>query len=59
MKKIGLLFSLCGTLLFTGCASQSLLTDEEYKEYKGPAQFSPDPMVHIPVAPDRPVPGGY
>jgi hypothetical protein len=58
MKKIGLLFLLCGGLLFTGCASQSLLTDEEYNAYRGPAPNSPDPMMHIPVAPDRPS-GGY
>jgi hypothetical protein len=58
MKKIGLLFSLCGILLFTGCAASSLITDEEYKEVRGPAPYSPDPMEHIPVAPDRPT-GGY
>jgi hypothetical protein len=54
MKKICLLFGLCGVLLFTGCAGQSLLTDEEYDSVKGPAPHSPDPTAHIPVYSDRP-----
>ncbi|MCA1657881.1 MAG: hypothetical protein LC627_01120 [Verrucomicrobiaceae bacterium] len=57
MKKLLLLLSVCGVVLFTGC-TQSLLTDEEYEQVRGPAPFSPDPVQHIPVAPDRPT-GGY
>jgi len=34
--------------LLAGCADQSLLTDEEYKQMRGPAPFSPDPMANIP-----------
>jgi hypothetical protein len=58
MKKIGLLFLLCGVLWLTGCSDQSLLTDEEYKSIKGPAPYSPDPMQHIPVSQNE-RPSGY
>jgi hypothetical protein len=48
----------CG-LLLGSCSDQSLMTDEEYKQLKGPAAFSPD---YTGVLPDpttgRPA-GGY
>jgi len=54
MKFAIILAFLCGALLLGSCADQSLLTDEDYVKYKGPAAFSPDPMEHIPVPSDRP-----
>lgn len=48
MKFPFLLGAVCVALLFTSCADQSLLTDEEYREIKGPAPHSPDPMQNIP-----------
>jgi len=54
MKLAPLLISLATALLLGGCADQSLVTDEEYVQRKGPAPFSPDPMQHIPEVPDRP-----
>jgi len=39
----------CG-LLLGSCSDQSLITDEEYKQLKGPAPFSPD---YTGVLPDR------
>jgi hypothetical protein len=55
MKLILTLASLwCTILLFGGCADQSLVTDEEYARYKGPAPNSPDPMAHIPQSSNRP-----
>ena len=48
----------CG-LLLGSCSDQSLMTDEEYRQMKGPAAFSPD---YTSVLPDpttgRPA-GGY
>lgn len=35
-------------LLLGGCADQSLLTDEEYVNRRGPAPNSPDPTRYIP-----------
>ena len=58
MKIFILLAASVVTLVFGGCADQSLVSDEDYKAMKGPAPFSPDPMQHIPVQSDRPA-GGY
>jgi hypothetical protein len=54
MKFAVTLAFVCGALLLGSCSDQSLLTDEDYYKYKGPAPFSPDPMQHIPVQSDRP-----
>ena len=41
--KIALIFaSLVCAFLLSSCADQSLMTDEEYRNTKGPAPFSPD-----------------
>jgi len=41
--KIALTFAaLACVFLLNSCADQSLLTDEEYRERRGPAPFSPD-----------------
>jgi hypothetical protein len=58
--KIPLIFAaLACVFLLNSCADQSLVTDEEYNKYKGPAAFSPD---YSNVLPDpsigRPA-GGY
>ena len=47
MKAALLLLSVCFGLLLAGCADQSLITDEEYRERKGPAAHSPDPTAHL------------
>jgi len=48
MKFAYLLVALCGAFLLTSCGDNSLLTDEEYKQTKGPAPFSPDPANLMP-----------
>lgn len=41
--KIAIIFaSLACAFLLNSCADQSLMTDEEYRNNKGPAPFSPD-----------------
>ena len=41
--KIALVFvTLASAFLLTSCADQSLMTDEEYRNSRGPAPFSPD-----------------
>ena len=52
MKSLLIFLCLCAALLLGACETQSLITDEDYAKMKGPAPFSPDPMQHIPVAPD-------
>jgi hypothetical protein len=48
----------CG-LLLGSCSDQSLITDEEYKQLKGPAPFSPDYSSVLPdPATGRPA-GGF
>ena len=54
-----LLVSLVG-LALGGCASRTLLTDEEYKAVAGPAPNSPDPTGYIPESPEtRQRPPGF
>ena len=41
--KLALMFAvLACAFLFNGCTDTSLMTDEEYRNSKGPAPFSPD-----------------
>jgi hypothetical protein len=49
MKSILILAVACAALLFGGCADQSLMTDEEYANSRGPAPYSPDPTSHLPA----------
>jgi hypothetical protein len=42
MKFTVILAAICFAILLGGCADQSLMTDEEYKQSKGPAAYSPD-----------------
>jgi hypothetical protein len=58
--KIALLFaSLACAFLLSSCADQSLMTDEEYRNSKGPAPFSPDFSGVLPdPSTGRPA-GGY
>jgi hypothetical protein len=48
MKLLLTLAFVSGALLFGGCADQSLMTDEEYADRRGPAPYSPDPTNHVP-----------
>jgi hypothetical protein len=48
MKFAIILAFICGVLLLGGCADNSLVTDEEYREYKRPAAFSPDYSKTLP-----------
>ena len=57
MKFALILASICGALLFGGCADQSLMTDEEYANSRRPAPNPPDPTYHLPQTSQRP--GGY
>ncbi|MFN2621278.1 MAG: hypothetical protein ABR611_00380 [Chthoniobacterales bacterium] len=59
MKFAFFLVALCGAFLLTSCADNSLLTDEEYRQMKGPAPFSPDFSGVLPdPSTGRPA-GGY
>jgi hypothetical protein len=42
MKVVIIVAAICTALFLVGCASESLLTDEEYYQRKGPAPNSPD-----------------
>jgi hypothetical protein len=42
MRFAIILTFVCGALLFAGCADNSLMTDEEYTQSKGPAAHAPD-----------------
>ena len=42
MKIVLILASLCCVFLLNSCADTALLTDEEYKQNRGPAPNSPD-----------------
>ncbi|MDP9099084.1 MAG: hypothetical protein M3N48_08845 [Verrucomicrobiota bacterium] len=53
-----LAFISCG-LLFGGCSDQSLITDEEYRQMKGPAPFSPDYSSVLPDPAAGRRAGGY
>jgi hypothetical protein len=59
MKIALIIASLACTFLLSGCADTSLMTDEDYRNSRGPAPFSPD---YTSVLPDpsagRPA-GGY
>jgi hypothetical protein len=47
MKIAIVLASITFALLLGGCADRSLITDEEYKQMRGPAPYSPDPTAHL------------
>lgn len=42
MKFAFVVVSIAFALFLSSCADQSLITDEEYRQYKGPAPHSPD-----------------
>jgi hypothetical protein len=42
MKLVFTILALAFATLLVGCADQSLITDEEYRERKGPAPHAPD-----------------
>ena len=48
MKLIFTLALVCSALLLGGCADQSLTTDEEYANSRGPAPHGPDPSAYLP-----------
>jgi hypothetical protein len=59
MKFAIILASICCALLLGGCSDRSLISDEEYRQMKGPAPFSPDFSGVLPdPATGRPA-GGY
>jgi hypothetical protein len=59
MKFAIILASICWGLLLGGCSDQSLITDEEYKQIKGPAAFSPDYSSVLPDPARNRAAGGY
>jgi hypothetical protein len=59
MKFAIILASICCGLLLGGCSDQSLITDEEYKQMKGPAAFSPDYSSVLPDPARNRAAGGY
>ena len=59
MKFAIILVSICGALFLGGCADQSLMTDEEYRQNKGPAPFSPDYSSVLPNPNTGRPAGGY
>jgi len=52
MKFAIILASICAGILLGGCSDQSLMTDEEYANSRGPAPHSPDPTIHLPASQD-------
>jgi hypothetical protein len=59
MKTALLFATLLTAFLLNSCADQSLMTDEEYQKYKGPAPYSPDFSNVLPdPSTGRPA-GGY
>ena len=50
MKSILILVFACASLFLGGCANNSLMTDEEYENSRGPAPYAPDPTRHIPMS---------
>ena len=50
MKFAIILAAICGAFFLGGCSDRSLITDEEYRQLKGPAPYSPD---YSGVLPDR------
>jgi hypothetical protein len=51
MKLLLTLAFVCGALLFGGCADNSLMTDEDYYNARGPAANSPDFSRNLPYSP--------
>ena len=51
MKLIFTLALIWGALFLGGCADQSLTTDEEYANSRGPAPHGPDPSAYLPQNP--------
>jgi hypothetical protein len=59
MKFAIILAVICCGLLLGACSDQSLISDEEYRQIKGPAAFSPDFTSVLPdPATGRPA-GGF
>jgi hypothetical protein len=59
MKVAFTLALICGSLLFGGCADTSLMTDEEYRNSKGPAAHAPDFSGVLPQSSGTYRPPGY
>ena len=59
MKFAIILTAVCCGLVLGGCSDQSLMTDEEYKQMKGPAASSPDFSGVLPDPSARRPAGGY
>jgi hypothetical protein len=59
MKFAIILASICCGLLLGGCSDRSLITDEEYRQLKGPAPFSPDFTSKLPDPTTGRPAGGY
>jgi outer membrane lipoprotein SlyB len=59
MKSTLVLFAISLALFLGGCADQSLMTDEEYRNSRGPAPHSPDYSAVIPQKPSTYNAGGY
>ena len=51
MRSLLTLAFVCGALLFGGCADNSLMSDEDYYQVKGPAPHSPDFSRNLPYSP--------
>jgi hypothetical protein len=59
MKFVLILAAICGAFLLGGCSDRSLMTDEEYRQMKGPAPFSPDFSSVLPDPTTGRPAGGY
>jgi hypothetical protein len=51
MKSLLAFVFVCAALFFGGCADNSLMTDEDYYNVRGPAANSPDFSGHLPYNP--------
>jgi hypothetical protein len=59
MKIAIIAASLACAFLLNSCSEPSLITDEEYRKYKGPAAFSPDYSSVLPDPNTGRRAGGY
>jgi hypothetical protein len=59
MKFAIIIAAICCGLFLGACSDQSLISDEEYRQIKGPAPFSPDFTSVLPDPTTGRPAGGY
>ena len=59
MKFAFIFAAICSALLLGGCSDNSLMTDEEYANSRGPAAHSPDFSSVLPQRSSTYNPSGY